>query len=341
MIPCAETVRFSNTGTEAVMKAIMIARGYTGRDKIIKIEGGYNGWYDCVTVSHRPSLEKAGPEDAPNSLPDHDGMLKDVVKKTIIIPYNNIEAAEKAVKENKDEVAALIVEPVAYNMGCVLPKEGYLKALREMTEKYDILLIFDEIISGFRAAPGGAQEYYGVTPDMATFAKAIANGFPMSAVAAKREIMEVTKPSSEKWTGGRVIYGGVYNGSQSCLAAASATLEILRKGDVQRELQERTANLVERFNEMAEDVGVVARMQGFAGQFQVYFTDKEVTNYREAVKADAEKFKLFQGVLMENEVLSLPLPLFHHGITIAHGDEEINKILEAMEKGLKRVKEKD
>ncbi len=332
MIPCAETVKFSNTGTEAVMKAIMIARGFTDREGIIKMEGGYNGWYDCVLTSVKPDLKEAGPENAPISIPENEGILRDAAKKTIIVPFNNVEVAEKIVKKHRREVAALIIEPVQFNLGCVLPKEGYLRAIREITEENDVLLIFDEVISGFRVAPGGAQEYYGVTPDMATFGKAIANGFPLSAVAARTDIMETTRP------GGKVGYAGLYNGSQSSLAAASASLSILKTGNVQRKLDEKTQRLVKRFKEMAENLGITARLQGFAGQFQVYFTEREVSDYRTAAAADAKKFGVFQQSLLKQKIYSLPLSLFHHGITLAHTDEDIETILGAMENALKEVK---
>ncbi len=335
MIPCAETVKFSNTGTEAVMKAIMIARGFTGRERIIKMEGGYNGWYDCVLTSVKPDLEEAGPENAPVSIPESEGVLRDVAKKTFIVPFNNVEVAAKTVKKYRKEVAALIIEPVQFNLGCVLPKEGYLKAIQEITEENDVLLIFDEVISGFRVAPGGAQEYYGVTPDVATFGKAIANGFPLSAVAARADIMETTRP------GGKVVYAGLYNGSQSSLAAASASLSILKTGDAQRKLDEKTQRLVKGFKEMVKDLGVTARLQGFAGQFQVYFTEREVSDYRTAAAANAKRFLIFQQSLLRQRIYSLPLPPFHHGITLAHTDEDIDTILGAMENALKEVKALD
>jgi glutamate-1-semialdehyde 2,1-aminomutase len=332
MIPCAETVKFSNTGTEAVMKAIMIARAFTGRDMIIKMEGGYNGWYDCVLTSVSPSFDRAGPEQSPNSVPENAGLLRAAAEKTLVVPFNNVDVAEKIVRGNRDKVAALLVEPVQFNLGCVLPKEGYLKALRDMTEENGVLLIFDEVISGFRVAPGGAQEYYGVTPDMATFAKAIANGFPLSAVAARADIMETSRP------GGKAGYGGLYNGSQASLAAASAALSLLSTGEVQKGLDGQTQRLVKAFGELARDLGVGVRMQGFAGQFQVYFTDREITDYRSSAMVDAKKYGVFQRSIMKQKIYSLPPTSFHHGISSAHTDEDIANITSAMENALKDVK---
>jgi len=332
MIPCAKTVKFSNTGTEAVMKAIMIARAFTGRDMIIKMEGGYNGWYDSVLTSVSPSFDHAGPEAAPNSVPENAGILKAAAAKTLVVPFNNLDVAEAIIEKNRDRVAALLIEPVQFNLGCVLPKEGYLKALREMTEENGVLLIFDEVISGFRVAPGGAQEFYGVTPDMATFAKAIANGFPLSAVAARADIMEISRP------GGRVGYGGLYNGSQASLAAASVALSLLSTGEVQERLKTGTQRLVKGFGELAADLGVVVRMQGFAGQFQAYFTDSEVVDYRTSAMVDAKKYGIFQRSILKQRIYSLPPTSFHHGITTAHTDEDIEAILTAMENALREVK---
>jgi len=333
MIPCAENVKFSNTGTEAVMKSLLVARGYTGRDKIIKMEGCYNGWYDCVAVSWHPSLELAGSETAPRPVPSTKGILEDAWRKTLVIPFNNIEVAEKVIKKNRNEVAALVVEPVVFNLGCVTPREGYLQALREMTEENDVLLIFDEVISGFRMAPGGAQEYYAVKPDLATFAKAVANGFSLSLLAGREEIMQITKP------GGGVSYSGLYNGNQISLAAASATLNILRGGDVQRHLQNLTERLTKGFTEISEDAEIPVRIQGLAGQFQVYFSDHEIVDYRTATAIDEDLFRVFQGALMKRGIYTLPMPTFHHGISAAHTDKDIELILQVFSEALETTQE--
>lgn len=328
MIPSAENVRFSNTGTEAVMKSLMMARAYTGRDGIVKIEGGYNGWHDCIAVSHFPDLKLAGPNLAPNPVPDTGGIIEAAWKKTEVIPFNNAEVAERAIKKCRSGVAALIVEPVLFNLGCVKPNKDYLKTLREITEDNDVLLIFDEVISGFRMSPGGGQEYYGVTPDVSTFGKAVANGFPLSLVAGRSDIVKVTQP------GGDVAYGGLYNGNQPSLAAAEATLEVLENGHIQRYLEKATDQLIRNFSEVAEDLKVDARMQGLAGQFQVYFTDHDVFDYRTAAKVDFGKFKIFQDGLLSRKIYTLPLPLFHHGISASHTNEDLTEILKAMEESL-------
>jgi len=329
MVPSAEMVRFSNTGTEAIMHAIHIARGYTGKDKIIKVEGGYNGWYDDVLVSYRPPLKLAGPETSPNPVPDSGGLR---VKDTLVIPFNNEEVAEKIIKKNKEEVAALIMEPIMFNIGCALPKDGYLKAIREITEENDVLLIFDEVRTGFRVAPGGAQQYYGVIPDLTVFAKAIANGFPLSAVVGKRDIMKVTDPVE-----GRVVYAGTYNANQIGVAAASATLEELSDGSVQKYLNESTQYLVKRFEEIAEDKGISARIQGIGGSFQVYFTDREVIDYRSTFHVDASKYMKFQKVMFDENIYFWPKHLFCHCISAAHTKEDLEKIINAMELAVSNI----
>ncbi len=333
MVPCAEAVKFSNSGTEAVMKALMIARAYSGKQKILKLEGGYNGWQDSVAVSSKPNLRRAGPRKKPVSVAENLGLLKASVDATIVMPFNDLEVAESIIKKRRKELAAVIVEPIMFNLGCVRPKEGYLRGLKEITARNDVLLIFDEIISGFRVAPGGAQEYYGVVPDLATFAKAIANGFPMSAVAGRADIMEVTAPD------GKAGWAGVYNGSQVCLAASHATLERLADGEVQKRLNAECEQLEKRFVELTQEVGVTAQLAGLGGQFQVYFTDKEVSDYRTACRADPSRFRVFQGALLREGIYALPIPLFHHGLVAAHDREDIEKVVSGMRAGLEKVRE--
>jgi glutamate-1-semialdehyde 2,1-aminomutase len=330
LVPCAEMVKFSNSGTEAVAHALQIVKGYTGKKKVLKMEGCYHGWYDQVFVSYNPKVKN----DNYKPIPDTNGLADELVKNTIVVPYNNLDIVEKAVKENKDELAAVTVEPVAYNMGCVLPKKDYLKGLREITNKFSIPLIFDEVITGFRLAPGGAQEYYGIKPDIATFAKAIANGFPLSVVVGIKEIMKITNPKN-----GNVSYGGLYNGNQISLAAASVTLKELANGNVQIELDKKGRFLEKEFNLLAKDMRIYARMQSLAGKFQVYFTDKEVINYRDAIKSNQDLYLAFVNEVIKNRVLFLPKLLFHHGVCYAHSKDDLNKILSAIGKGLKRVKE--
>jgi glutamate-1-semialdehyde 2,1-aminomutase len=332
LVPCAEVVKFSNSGTEAVMKALMIARAYSGKQKILKLEGGYNGWQDSVAVSSKPNLKKAGSKKRPISVPENLGLLKASVDATIVMPFNDLEIAESIIKKHRKSLAAVIVEPIMFNLGCVRPKDGYLEGLKEITQRNDVLLIFDEVISGFRVAPGGAQEYYGVVPDLATFAKAIANGFPMSAVAGRADVMQETAPE------GKAGWAGVYNGSQVSLAASHATLQRLADGSAQRKLNAESEQLEKKFFDLAHEVGVPAQLLALGGQFQVYFTDKEISDYRTACRADPNKFKIFQAELLREGVYTLPIPLFHHGLAAAHDQNDIDRVLSSMRVGLQKVR---
>jgi len=335
MIPSAEVVKFSNTGTEAVMHAIQIARGYTGKNKIIKLEGGYNGWYDYVLVSTHPKLEDAGPRETPNTVLGSAGLAREVVQNTIIMPFNDVEAAERIIVRHRDEVAALVMEPVMFNVGCTCPKKGYLETIRELTEDNGIVLIYDEVITGFRMAPGGAQQYYNVIPDISVFGKAIANGFPLSAVVGKRDFMGVAAPKT-----GKVVYAGTFNANQMALAASKAVLEELHDGKVQKYLHEGGRQLVKNFEDAAEDLGLEARLQEIAGKFQVYFTDREVVDYRTAVGCDEQKYLIFQEKMLNSGILMWPSYTLHHGITAAHSKEDLETISKTMETALEEVKER-
>lgn len=322
MVPSAESVRLSNTGTEAVMHGIQMARAFTGRHRIVKVEGAYNGWYDDVLVSHSPPLSLAGPETSPNSVPDSGGLHS---VDTLVIPFNDEHAAERTLKENRGQVAALIIEPIMFNIGCALPKEGYLKAIRELTEDNGVLLIFDEVRTGFRVAPGGAQQYYDVVPDLSVFAKAIANGFPLSAIVGSRDVMSLIDPVE-----GRVMYGGTYNGSQTAVAAANATLDILSTGKVQEKLNDASQGLIDSFGEIAEAKKIQARVQGLGGNFQVYFTDSPVADYRSTFRIDAAKYIKFQQSMLEQGVYFWPSHLFCHGVSASHSESDLDTIISIM-----------
>jgi glutamate-1-semialdehyde 2,1-aminomutase len=331
MIPSAEIVKFSNTGTEAVAHAIQIARGHKGRQKIVKMEGCYNGWLDEMQVSVHPDTTKrlAGSSDP---IPESEGLVSDLSSRVAIAPYNDASSLERLLKGDRGAFAAVIVEPVMFNSGCVLPLPGYLKELREIADKHDVLLIFDEVITGFRMAPGGAQEFYGVKPDISVFAKAIANGFPLSAVVGLKEIMESTTPGR-----GRVSFAGTYNGTQPSLAASKATIEAIRDGGVQERLHRGSKMLVRRFNELAAANNVPAQMIGIGGQFQPYFTDSDVKDYRTAASSDQKSYAIFAKSIFDSGLLVHQSYLFHHGVSDAHGKDEYDEIIRAFEKGLHDV----
>lgn len=333
MIPSAEQVRFANTGTEAVMKALMIARAFTGKEKIIKVEGGYHGWFDEAQVSVHPDPSVAGPDDAPTPVLGTAGIRKNTADNVLVISFNNLDLLERTLEAHSGETAAVLMEPVMFNCGCILPKDGYLEEVRRLTKKYGVVLIFDEIITGFRLAPGGAQERFDVIPDMSVFAKAIANGYPLSAVVGRKDMMELTTP------GGTVLYGGTYNGQHAALAAASACLAKLKDGRVQERLQALTQQLSKVFNEHARARGIFARLEQCGGQFQVYFTDHDIIDYRTAQAADRKRFQVFHRVVSNEGIWMKGSYLFHHGVTYAHNNEDLKEIIAAFDKGVDAVKE--
>jgi len=333
MIPSAEIVKFTNTGTEAVMHAIQIARGYSGKNKIAKLEGGYNGWYDYMSISTHPKLEDTGPASDPVAVPASAGIEEDARLKTVVIPFNDFDNTSRIMRVHKDELAAVIMEPVMFNIGCVPPQNDYLKAVRELTQELGIILIFDEVITGFRLAPGGAQEYFHVIPDISTFGKAIANGFPLAAVVGKREFMSVTDPRT-----GKVAFAGTYNGNQIGIAASRATLNQLKNGRIQEDFQEYGKWFKKEFASIANVIGIEAKLATLAGQFQVYFTHEEPTNYRTAIKTDNRKYAAYYRAVLDSGVLIHPSATFHHGISAAHTRTDLRAVLQAMKKGLHAAK---
>jgi glutamate-1-semialdehyde 2,1-aminomutase len=334
MVPSARFVKLSNTGTEAVMHAMQIARGFTGRKKIVKVEGCYHGWQDEVSFSVHPNLLPDGrspAQSSTNPLPESVGLIPGIDANVLVIPFNDVETLQRVLKENGKDVAALIIEPIVFNSGCILPKEGYLETLRELTERFGILLIFDEVITGFRISPGGAQAYYNVTPDLAVFGKAIANGFPLSAVVGREDVMAVTSPKK-----GKVSFSGTYNGNQPSLAASLACLEQLRDGSVQKKLWSHSDRLSREFEKFAEDHKVRARLQSAGGQFQVYFTDHKVTDYPSAAKSDKTRYQALCADLFKAGILFHQSYLFHHGVSRAHSEQDVDYLSEHLNNFVER-----
>lgn len=332
LIPSAEQVRLANSGTEAVMKALMIARAFTGREKIIKIEGAYHGWFDEAQVSVHPEPGSAGPSESPTPLLETGGIRQNTLDTVLVVPFNNVESLERVLSAYKGEVAALLMEAVVFNSGCILPRPGYLEEVRRLTHKHGVIWILDEIITGFRLAPGGAQERFGVIPDISVFAKAIANGWPLSAVVGRRDIMELSKP------GAKVMYGGTYNGNHPTVAAASVCLEKLKGGQVQKHLQALTRQLSDRFNVCAKERQIAARLEQLGGQFQVFFIDQEIIDYRSACAADRDLYRVFQNAALEQGVWMSPGYLFHHGVSYAHNQGDIDEIVTTFSRALDKVK---
>lgn len=321
-VPCAEMVRFVNSGTEATMSAIRLARAATGRNKIIKFEGAYHGAHDYVLV-------KSGSGAA--GLPDSPGVPEDTTKNTILIPFNDEEAVKETFKNQGDSIAAIIIEPIMGNVGFIPPKEGYLEFLREITSDNGTVLIFDEVITGFRIAEGGAQEQFNVTPDLVTFGKILGGGFPIGAISGKKEYMEMIAPS------GSVYQAGTFNGNPISITAGLSTLKQLNSR-FYVEMNSKGNILRNGINDLIDDNGLDYRTVGMSSMFQIYLTDREVWNYEDAKTADTDKFQTYFQTLLNNGVFIPPSQFECCFLSLMHETEDIQKTLEIVDLGLKAIK---
>ncbi|MBI4892307.1 MAG: aspartate aminotransferase family protein [Acidobacteria bacterium] len=325
MVPCAERVAFTSSGSEAVQLALRLARAHTGRPLILKFEGHYHGWFDSVLVSHHAKLDEMGAEEAARAVPESSGQVANALENVIPLPWNRLDLLERVMAERGDQVACVIMEPWLMNSGGIEPTEGYLRAVREVAHRHGAVLIFDEIITGFRMAPGGAQSVFGVTPDLATFGKAVGGGAPLSVVAGRKEILELM-------FGGGVSFGGTFNGNPVSLAAAAATLEILAAdgGRALRETNERGRRLMEGMRAAAARRGVKMLVNGFGAAFALHFTNTtELKSYRDVCADDAERLRQCLFGLLERGVYALPDGRFY--LSLAHTDADVEETLAAVD----------
>ena len=328
LVPCAERVRFASSGTEAVQAALRLARAHTGRSKIIKFEGHYHGWLDNIFMSVAPSPNEAGPASAPVAVSHTAGQVEGALADVIVLPWNDIDLFAAAVREHGSDIAGVIMEPVLCNTGAIRPLEGYLESVRELTAEHGVVLIFDEVITGFRIGLNGAQGLLGVTPDLATFAKALAAGFPLAALAGRAEIMD--KVVSEN-----VMHGGTYNANVMCVAAGLATLEELSRDDgrVYREMNARGERLMQGLGELSRKHRQPMLMQGFGTMFHPAFTtEKAITDYRSFAGTDADKRNAF-GAKMQTAGVRLTARGTWFQST-AHTDEDTEQSLAAADRVL-------
>jgi glutamate-1-semialdehyde 2,1-aminomutase len=333
MVPSAEIVSFSNTGTEATMEAIRTARAFTGRDKLLKFEGHYHGHHDYVLFSVESPSIVAGLEQAPSKLPFYPGIPEEIAKTVVVAKWNDTSALERVVKRNAADLAAIIMEPVLGSAGIILPEEEYLKSVREIADKYDLLLIFDEVLTGFRLAPGGAQEFYGVKPDLSCFAKALGGGAPIAAVTGRRDVMSMIGP-------GRIGYGGTYNGNSMCLAAAKATLRELTKNDDEqfRHMHVIGARIMEGLGELMERYDHEGVVQGLGPMFQVFFTkERKITGYRQTLNVNTERFRAFRNLMLQRGVYFHPDGMERIMISAAHDELDVERVLGAAEESLREL----
>lgn len=332
-VPTADMVVFSNGGTDATSSALRIARAATGKDVILKFEGHYHGQQDYAMVSVESPLVVAGMEDSPRSLPYSAGIPSLVLDTVVVAPWNNVKALERIMKRHRNDVAAIIMEPVMANSTVIPPNTDYLKAVKEIAASNDALLIFDEVITGFRVAPGGAQQLYGVTADLSTWGKALGGGLPLAAVSGKKEYMELIAP-------GKVGYGGTYFANSLTLAGAKANLDVLAEQDYAalKVLKERTESLCRGLDEAVRKAKQKACIQSVPGMFTLCFTKyQKITNYRESVLLDWDKFRMLHQLLLDEGIYLHPDNYERVAISTVHSPEDIAFTINAFEQALRRL----
>ena len=322
MVPSAQKVRFASSGSEAVQVAFRVARAATNRLKMIKFEGHYHGWFDNVLVSVSPDVSLAGDALNPNALPGTQG--QEMSENIIVLPWNNSEVLEEQLKTGK--IAGIIMEPIMFNTSGVLPLPGYLERVRELATKYGTVLIFDEVITGFRVSSGGAQKVSGVTPDITILGKALANGFAVAAIVGKEDIMNFIST-------GKVMHAGTYNSQSVSMAVTVATLKLL-KSEIPYELINNSGNyLMQELSKEFASSGIEHEIVGYPGVFNVRFDSKGPTDYRSALKANRERYANFAFALLQKGIRILPRGTWF--LSSAHTSLDLDKTLTAVREVLK------
>ena len=316
MVPSVEMIRMVNSGTEATMSAIRLARGYTGRDMIIKFDGCYHGHADTLLVA-------AGSGVATLGIPGSPGVPESVISNTISLKFNDIEGFVKFMEEKGDRVAGVIVEPVAGNMGMVLPADGFLEILREYTSKFEAVLIFDEVMTGFRVAKDSAQGLFGITPDLSCFGKVIGGGLPVGAYGGKKEIMDKIAPV------GTVYQAGTLSGNPFAMAAGIATLTELQKNGVYEALDSKTDKLMKGLQSAADDAAIPFKTGHVGSMAGFFFTSDDVNDFDDAKKCDLDRFAKFYRIMLDKGVYLAPSQFEACFVSLAHSDEDIDETIAA------------
>ncbi|EOG6950660.1 glutamate-1-semialdehyde 2,1-aminomutase [Edwardsiella piscicida] len=326
LIDSMDMVRMVNSGTEATMSAIRLARGFTGRDKIIKFEGCYHGHADHLLV-------KAGSGALTLGQPNSPGVPADFAKHTLTCSYNDLDSVRAAFARYPQEIACIIVEPVAGNMNCIPPQPGFLQGLRELCDQYGALLIIDEVMTGFRVALGGAQEYYDVTPDLTCLGKIIGGGMPVGAFGGRREVMEALAPT------GPVYQAGTLSGNPVAMAAGYACLNEINQPGIYPQLAELTDNLAKGLLAAARGEGIPLVVNHVGGMFGIFFTDQSaVTGYQDVLRCDAERFKRFFHLMLEQGIYLAPSAFEAGFMSLAHSQEDIQKTIDAARRSFAKLK---
>jgi glutamate-1-semialdehyde 2,1-aminomutase len=323
-VASVDVIRMVNSGTEATMSAIRLARGFTGRDLVIKFDGCYHGHADTLLVA-------AGSGVATLGIPGSPGVPQDVARLTLSLPFNDIEAVKRVMDEKGDQVACVIIEPVAGNMGLVPPAAGFLESLREVTEKHGVILIFDEVMTGFRVAYGGAQTLYGITPDLTCFGKIIGGGLPVGAYGGKKEIMSQIAPQ------GPVYQAGTLSGNPIAMIAGIATLEQLKKEGVYESLAEKSKRLATGLAEAARKSDIAARVDHVGSMLGMFFTDRDVTDFEAAKTCDLDRFSAFYQGMRQSGIYLAPSQFEVLFLSAAHTDEHIDATINAAQQVLNNL----
>jgi glutamate-1-semialdehyde 2,1-aminomutase len=324
--PSVEMVRFVNTGSEATMAGIRLARGFTDRDKIVKIEGGFHGAHDGVLV-------KAGSGATTFGIPDSKGIPKESVKNTLQVPFNDASALSTRLEQHSGTVAAVILEPVMGNVGPIPPDEGYLQDVRKITKEHDVLLILDEVITGFRLALGGAQEFYGVDSDLTILGKIVGGGFPIGVFGGKTELMELVAPS------GPVYQAGTFSGNPVSITAGVKTVEILERDGVPEKLNARGEQMRNALRETVRDSGVEGYVSGVGSMFKLFFSPggEQVRNYVDVLRCDKNRYMALFQLMLDSGVFLPPSQFETNFISAAHTDEDIERTIAAYAANLTRI----
>jgi glutamate-1-semialdehyde 2,1-aminomutase len=327
MVPSAETVRFTNTGSEATMLALRLARAHTRRTRFLKFEGHYHGWYDPYLLNgHSHPANQLGTPENPTRIADSQGIPAATFQEVVLAPWNDFAVLERVMKQHGPELAAVITEPVMANMGCIPPRDGYLQRIRELTHDCGALFILDEVVTGFRYAAGGCQQYYGIQPDISTFGKALGAGFPVGAVTGPRSILD-----RMRWADDMVLHYGTFNGHRLTMKVIAANLDLLSEPGVYDRLHAIGNTAIAGLREVFQGHKQKAIVQGFGPMFQVYFTEHDaIHDYRDyCAYVDTARYSRFVHSLMQHGIYMTPSNGLHWIISTAHTEQDVAALIAA------------
>ncbi|MGO8984778.1 MAG: aspartate aminotransferase family protein [Terriglobales bacterium] len=327
MVPTAESVRFTNSGSEATMLALRLARAHTRRTRFLKFEGHYHGWYDPYCLNgHSHPAKQLGPRENPTKFPDSEGIPASVLEDVVLAPWNDLEALESILRRHGRELAAVITEPIMANMGCILPREGYLQNVCDLTHQVGALFILDEVVTGFRYAPGGCQQYYGLRPDLSTFGKALGAGFPIGAVAGPRAILD-----RMRWGDDMVLHYGTFNGHRLTMKVIAANLDLIAAdhGAIYKQIYGIGDRAIAGLRRSFRRKKIDAIVQGFGPMFQIYFTGRDaIHDYRDYCEyVDTAKYSRFVHGLLDRGIYMTPSNGLHWIISTAHTMQDVETLL--------------